>query len=177
MCHFFSSCWIKEELDVAINARYTTMSRLIRNATYFPSKFNVAEALWRPTCVEPLTETNQSASNVPPQHLGPILNCKFCWHELEERAAVAELSIPLEEVPDLCERGSRWGPQLWAAVSCNPAWSMLCPVTSQLLHLPRGRDARTVSPFSIRRRSKAFGRRVTISRLSAWWGPWTRVEM
>lgn len=61
----------------------------------------MVEALWHPTCVEPLIETNQSASNVPPQHLSPFLNCKFCWHELEERAAVPELSIPLEEVPDL----------------------------------------------------------------------------
>lgn len=82
------------------------MWRRIPNTTFLPSKFSVGEALRRRTRVEPLTETNQSASNVPPQHLGPFLNCKFCWHELEERAAVPELSIPLEEVPDRA-RGSR----------------------------------------------------------------------
>lgn len=79
------------------------MLKLVRNASSLPSKFNVT--LWRPACVEPLTETNQSASSVPPWHLGPSLNCKFSWHKLRERAAVPELSIPLEEVPNFAREG------------------------------------------------------------------------
>lgn len=148
------------------------MSRRNRTQLFFLQKSNVGVALRRRTCVEPLTETNQSASNVPPQHLGPFLNCKFCWHGLEELAAVPELSIPLEEVPARA-RGSRWGPRLWAAVSCKPAWSMLRPVTSQLPPCAEGqgrgeaRWSQDCFSLSIRRRSKAFGRRVTISRLSA----------
>lgn len=53
-----------------------------------------------------------------------------------------------------CARGSRWGPQLWAAVSCNPAWSMLRPVTSQLPRFAEGQgrgrgEARTAPPPSV----------------------------
>lgn len=59
------------------------------------------------TSVKFLLKTNQSVSNVPLQHLGPCLNCKFVGTRLG--AAAPELSIPLEGLPGFVRGASSEG--------------------------------------------------------------------
>lgn len=51
--------------------------KILRNAIYIPFKSDTAGAPVYSTAVKSLIKTNQSVSNIPLQHLGPCLNCKF----------------------------------------------------------------------------------------------------
>ncbi len=93
------------------------------------------------TSVRSLTKTNQSVSNIPLQHLGPCLNCK-CVGTRWSGSCCCRIIYSVGRAARMCERVFLWEPQLWAAVSCNPPWSMARSVMSQLPQRLRGRGSK-----------------------------------
>ncbi len=128
-----------------------------------------------PTSVKSLIKTNQSVSNIPLQHLGPCLNCKFVGTRWSG-SCCSRIIYSVGRAARMCERVFLSGPQLWAAVSCNPPWSMARSVMSQLPHWLRGTGSEVKRGAffclnNINMRSKGLGLHVTISHLSALCGP------
>ena len=85
----------------------------------------------------------------------------------------SRLSILLEKLPGCVRGSSSEGPQFWAAVSCNPAWSMARSAMSQHAHLPTGKGGivkrGAFYSLNINIRSKKFALLDTVTWLSVLW--------
>lgn len=116
-------------------------SKILRKAIYIPCKRDTVGVSVYPNSVKSPIKTNQSVSNIPLQHLGPCLNCKFVGTRWSG-SCCSRIIYSVGRAARMCERVYLWGPQLWAAVSCNPPWSMARSVMSQLPHWLRGKGSK-----------------------------------